>query len=456
VPGPTEFSWDRFTVGLTWSYCLLVSGLSVGVVLGELREELGLSGVVAALHGSWFGIFLIVLGAVALPAVRRVGRERAFWGSMAAITLGVAVLCAGRSWPVTLTGTAIAGAACALLVFLMPGIVADHHGSGRATAFAAINAWPGLAGITISLVIGGVLAAAWSWRLPYLAIAIAFAAAVFVTLRREPFPIESLAVESLAVESLAVESLAVESLAVESLAVESLAEAERGSPSDDAPAALGLLRRREVFVPWAATVLAVMSEFPIGIWLVVYLKEVGGATSGIAAMLGSVWGLSLFASRLAMPRLVRVAGDASRAVCYGLVLVGAVVLWVGPTLPIRTAGAALAAFGCGPLYPLSIDRLYARSGADTVALGAIGALASGVGVTTGPLLVGVLADVVGLRHAILVAAGLAFAGIVTTWPRSTPPRLETGISSPLGGAPRSIERAADCGGDPRPVRGRAG
>jgi cyanate permease len=153
---------------------------------------------------------------------------------------------------------------------------------------------------------------------------------------------------------------------------------------------------------------------------VVYLKEVGGASAGRAAMLGSLWGLCLFASRLLMPRFVAAFGERSRMVCYSLVLVGAIVLWAGPSLPVRCLGAALAAYGCGPLYPLSIDRLYARGGADSVSLGAVGALASGVGVTLGPLSVGLLADLIDLRHAILVAAVLAAAGVFTTWPRARP------------------------------------
>ncbi|MBP9054219.1 MAG: hypothetical protein KBF94_16500, partial [Ilumatobacteraceae bacterium] len=56
VEAPTTFRWDRLTYSSALGYCLLVAGLSVGVVLSELRDEFGISGVVAALHGSTFGI----------------------------------------------------------------------------------------------------------------------------------------------------------------------------------------------------------------------------------------------------------------------------------------------------------------------------------------------------------------------------------------------------------------
>ena len=136
----TTFRWDRLTVTCALSFCLLVSGLSVGVVLGGLR------------------------------IVARVGRPAAFWGTCVMIVVGVAVLCAGHSWPLTLGGTAIAGLACAMLVLLMPGIVADHHGPARVGAFAAINGVPGLAGVSYSLAIGAALGAGLSWRWPNIAL----------------------------------------------------------------------------------------------------------------------------------------------------------------------------------------------------------------------------------------------------------------------------------------------
>ena len=42
------FRWDRLTISIALGYCLLVVALSAGVVLGELRSELHISGVIAA------------------------------------------------------------------------------------------------------------------------------------------------------------------------------------------------------------------------------------------------------------------------------------------------------------------------------------------------------------------------------------------------------------------------
>ena len=51
---PARFRWDRLTYASALGYCMLVAALSVGVVLGELRDQFHLDGVIAALHASTF------------------------------------------------------------------------------------------------------------------------------------------------------------------------------------------------------------------------------------------------------------------------------------------------------------------------------------------------------------------------------------------------------------------
>ena len=95
--------------------------------------------------------------------------------------------------------------------------------------------------------------------------------------------------------------------------------------------------------------------------------------------------------------------------------IGATVMCVGPGLGWKTFGLVIVGFGGAPLYPLTVDRFYLRAGGrlDAVALGAYCALASGVAVTLGPLALGVLADSVGLRWALLIVPVLAGTGAFT-------------------------------------------
>lgn len=378
---PTRFQWDRLTYASALGYCVLVAGLSVGVVLGELRAQFHINGVIAAMHGSTFGVGLLVSGVWGVGVVDRIGRRTALMAAAGGVVSGVTLFCLGPAWPVTLLGTAVAGLSGALLVMVMPGLISDHHGEHRATAFAAVNAVPGMAGLTFSLVIGAVLAAGGSWRVPYLLITGLIAAA----------------------------------LAAVALPVKVPDMERHGAFS------LRAFRRREVLVPWLHIVNAVLTEFTIGVWCVTYLKEVGRASAGVAAVFASVFGVMMFVVRLLLPPLLARWSRSIIPVSFLVLAAGAVTMCLAPGLPLKVLGLTVVGIGGGPLYPLTVDRFYERAGhrLDSVSLGAYCALASGAAVCIGPIAMGALSDSVGLRWAILVVPALAVLGAVTQRSRAT-------------------------------------
>lgn len=377
---PTEFRWDRLTYASALSYCLLVAGLSVGIVLPELRDQFHLSGVVAALHGSTFGIGLLVMGSRGVLLIDRVGRRRAFAIATTAMISGVTLLCVGPLWQITLFGTAVSGMGGALLNMLMPGVISDHHGEHRAIAFAAVNAVPAVGGVMFSLVIGGALGAGWSWRGPFLALTGVFAVAF--------------------------------------LAVANGVNLPTGSRQGEFT--LRHLRRREVYVPFLFLINAALTEFPIGVWGVTYLREVGGASAGMAPVLATGFGISMFLCRVLLPRMLGVVCGWAISTGFVVAALGATMMCVLPGLAFKVVGVALVGFGGGVLYPLSVDRFYERAGhvMDSVSIGAYTAFASGIAVTLGPLALGVLADGVGLRWAVLIVPALGLLGAFTQRPRS--------------------------------------
>ena len=358
---------------------MLVAGLSVGVVLGELRAEFGISGVVAALHGSTFGVGLLISGVWGVRIVDRIGRRTTLMTAAGGVVAGVTLFCVGPAWPITLLGTALSGVSGALLVMVMPGLISDHHGEHRATAFAAVNAVPGMAGLTFSLVVGGVLAAGGSWRVPYLLITGLFAVALAVVALPVPVP-----------------------------------EGERQGAFS-----LRAFRERDVLVPWLHIVNGVLTEFTIGVWCVTYLKEVGGASAGAAAVLASVFGVMMFVVRLLLPPLMRRFGPWTVPLGFMVIGTGAALMCVLPGLWPKVLALTVVGIGGSPLYPLTVDAFYAKAGhrLDSVALGAFCALASGAAVSLGPLVMGALADAVGLRWAILIVPALALVGAVSQRPR---------------------------------------
>lgn len=72
---------------------------------------------------------------------------------------------------------------------------------------------------------------------------------------------------------------------------------------------------------------------------------------------------------------------------------------------------------CFIVLAVDVDRLYraAEHKIDSVSLGAFCILAAGVAVTLGPLTLGVLADSIGLRRALLIVPVSCVVGAITQW-----------------------------------------
>lgn len=354
-------------------YCMLASAVSIGITLGELRTQLHLSGTLTALHGSSFGIGMVLAGLFGNQVVRRFGRPRVFWVACASVMVGVVLFCVGSVVSVTLLGATIGGLAAATIAMVQPGLIADHHDEHRSAAFAAVNAYPALCGVVLALGVGATLSAHRSWRWTF----VTFVAALFVALifigRRATVPAASVT---------------------------------SGQP------VWRLFRSSEVRWAWLDMTLAVFVEFPIGIWSTVYMKEVAHATPATAPVLACVFGLALFASRLLLPRIATFVGPTLREWSLGAAGFSALTLWAVPSLPAKFISLAAIGFCAGPLYPASIDRLYAAAhGFDSNEIGSLAALASGTGVTIAPLGLGLLADVIGLRTAVLVVPTLAIIAL---------------------------------------------
>ena len=126
-----------------------------------------------------------------------------------------------------------------------------------------------------------------------------------------------------------------------------------------------------------------------------------------------------------MPSIIRVFGEATVTVSFITMGFGALVMCFAPGLLLRVVGLTIVGFGGAPLYPLTVDRLYmsAEHKIDSMSLGAICILASGTAVTLGPLGMGVLADSVGLRWALLIVPAACALGAYTQRPRSSGARL---------------------------------
>jgi MFS family permease len=229
----TTFRWDRVTVASALAYCMLAVAVSLGVVLGELREQLRLSGAITALHGSTFGVGMVLAGLFGNQVITRVGRSRVFWGACTGIVVGVCIFCIGQVVALTLLGATISGFSAAGIVMVQPGLLADQHGEHRSAAFAATNAYPPLCGTSLALVIGAAITWNSSWRITYVAFSLLLFGVLVVVGRTAAIP---------------------------------------PAVQHDVEPAWRLFADPAVRRAWRDVAVAIMVDFPIGVWATVYLK----------------------------------------------------------------------------------------------------------------------------------------------------------------------------------------
>ena len=381
----------RRTIGsLSLAYVLLACGLSVTAALPELRRTVGMSDTVTSLHGSFFGWGLLFGGLFGSRALVRFGRMNVLVVGVVAVGVGGVLFGTAHVVAQSLAGGAAIGLGGAAVVSAIPGLVADRFGSERNAIFTKLNVAPGIGGFTFPLLlaIAPVIGVSWRWptsMLPGLLVVV-FIVSVGPLLG----------------------------------AVASQVPSDR--PGTRMRDVVGLLRLPGVRQRFVLQILHVAIEFSLGTWMVVFLREEGGFSKAAAPIGGAAWAIGMMASRSLVPRLTVWLGGRLEALCLLGGIVSALSILLVPVAPVRLLCVILASFSFGPLYVLGVERLFVNAEAagvdDTTAVSSLAAVSSGLAITIGPFVVGVIADQIGLRAALLfgpVAAAVALVLCLVRW-----------------------------------------
>jgi MFS family permease len=341
----------------------LLNGL--GAVLAPLQADLQVSRAQVAFYPSLFAAGLLAVGAVGGPLVARAGRPLALQAALAALLLGGPLL-AVPARPATLAGAILLGAGSALLIQLVPALLAGLHPQAVTTALGEANAASSVAAVLAPLAVAAALAGGLGWRLGYLALPLAALALLLPGARRTALPAPP--------------------------------DLRPGSPADDQAAA-------PMLGPWTGVLLAVSAEFCMVFWAPSALADWHQATAdqapAVAALflLGMAGGRALAAPatrRLPTARGVLLAGS-------GLAAAGFAVFWAAPTLALAGVGLLVAGLGVALLYPATVSRAVAAWPHAPDRAAARAALASGLAIGGAPFLLARLADATGgLRLAYLL------------------------------------------------------
>jgi MFS family permease len=367
--------------GVFGCMAFMLNGL--GAVLAPLQRELHVSRGEVAFYPSLFAVGLLVVGLAGGPFVGRIGRPRALRLAVVVLVLG-GLLIAAPVRIATLLGAFLIGLGSALLIQLVPAVLAAIHPSAPAARIGEANALASAASVFAPLAVSAALAAGLGWRTGYLApplLALAFVA----------------------------------------LPVWRLALPNAGSPMVDSPSGTPapMLGR------WVDLLVAVSVEFCMIFWAASAFIAWYHASPSQAPALASLFLVGMAIARgLSAPIIHRIPEPrVLLLVCTAGAAAGFALFWVAPTLVFAAAGLLLAGLGVALLYPTTVSRVVAAWPHKPDRAAARAALGSGIAIGGAPFLLAQLSDAIGLRAAFLIVPALllvlAARVLIYVEPRST-------------------------------------
>ncbi len=362
-----RFTWLAYFFLAFYGYFLNV----LGPITPFLKEELHLSYTVSSLHFTAFAVGILLVGLVGHKVIQRVGRWQALWLGAGGISVSALLLLAGRTPAITIGAAFCMGLVGSLILAIVPSALADQHGQGRAVALSEANVISSVASTAAPLMVGWCVPLPGGWRL----------------------------------------SLGIAALTPMLMGL----GFGRGTPPQSSSGASRLTSARRplpirYWVYWAALVLAVSVEFCMIFWSADYLENGLGMTKVNAVQAVSLFLAAMVVGRFAGSRLVQRFAPRS-VVIASILLAGAgfALYWTTGNAVLGLTGFFLTGLGVASLYPLILSLAIGAAGNDTVQASARATLASGTAILALPLVLGRLADKVGIRAAYGVVAVLLVA-----------------------------------------------
>lgn len=359
---PRTFERDR----LTWLAYLFLTFYgyflnAFGPITPFLKSDLGLSYTVSSLHFTAFAVGILLVGLGGHLLIQRIGRWWSLWVGAIGISLGTLLLVTGKNPVMTIGAALLMGTVGSLILAIVPSALADRHGELRAVALSEANVIASSVATLAPLLVGWCARFVGHWQ-------VALVWAAFT-----PIPLY---------------------LFFRKAAASTSALSQAGPVIAKRP----LPRLYWVF--WVALVLGVAVEFCMIFWSADYVENALGATKANAAQAVSVFLGAMIVGRLLASRLVlRFSARQLVIAALGAASAGFLLFWTTESLLLGLVGLFVVGVGVAGFYPLILSLAIAASKGDTIQAGARATLASGVAILALPLVLGRLADMVGIRSA---------------------------------------------------------
>jgi len=364
----TRFTWLAYFLLAFYGYFLNI----FGPITPYLKDSLNLTYTVSSLHFTAFAAGILAIGLGGHIAIQRLGRWRSLWLGAVGMSLSAAVLVIGTSPVVTIGASFLMGLVGSLILAVVPSALSDQFGEARAVALSEANVVSSLIATAAPLMVGWLVHLANSWQLALIIVAVAPVLLYAVFRRDHPQG-------------------------------ESHTHATKPASPRRLPFAY--------WVFWVAIVLAVSVEFCMVFWSADYLEHSLGMIKVDAAQAVSLFLAAMIIGRLAGSILVK-RMPAARIVIGSLLIASAgfVLYWKSTSVLAGLAGLFITGLGVASLYPMILSLAIGASEGNTVQAGARATLASGTAIFALPLLLGRLADGIGIQQAYGIVA-LLLVGI---------------------------------------------
>ena len=300
---------------------------------------------------------MIAVGLFGDRVVRRWGRRFALALGAAGATAGAILLCMAPAAWASIASCALIGALGALIPAVVPALLADLHGPRRNVAITEASAASYAFAMTAPLLTGLSIALFAGWR-PAVLTGALFGILMLVAFRR--------------------------AVIVDAVRT----DASAGS----LPAAY--------WAYWCLLVTVISIEFCILLWAPEFLGKVAGLPQAHAASAAAAFAMAMLVGRTAGSGVVRyVRPQHLFALALLVTMLGFLLYWSAGTPTLAIVGLGVLGLGVALLYPLTLGFAIGAAGERGDTASARFMLAAGLAIASMPVLLGALADEVGLRIA---------------------------------------------------------
>ena len=351
---------------LTWlAYTMLAYIVFVQSMLGPtlpfIRSELRLNYTLGGLLPAALATGLILIGLLGDWLTRNWSRRILFWSGAICMAAGAILLGVSRAFESALIAVLCMGIGSSLTLIIIQAMLADRHRERRAIAFTEANVAASLSATITPIVIGGLQNTGIGWR------AIVVPVVLLLVLVVAPYRRESIP-QSTQVQS------------------------QPSQKANRLPFSFWLY--------WIALLLVVAVEMSVAVWGTDFFISVVGLSPANAALAFGAFPAAMLTGRFAGSRLTRRWSSFSLLLTtLSVTMIGFPIFWLAHTTWLNILGLFVTGLGIANLYPLILSIAVGLAAEQTNQASARASLAVGIALLTAPLLLGWLADRMGIQNA---------------------------------------------------------